>query len=90
VSADKPARPPAVSDLLLEIERTKDERLRVELVKWDDGDGRAPFVSFVLLRHKPSGDWEIAKRLSLRMNECERVAEVLGMMGRSNAVPDRW
>jgi hypothetical protein len=84
------AEPPAVSDLLLEIERTKDERLRIELVKWDEHDGRAPVVSFVHLRHKPSGDWKVVNRFSLRMNECERVAEVLGKMGRANAVPGRW
>jgi hypothetical protein len=75
----KSTRPrPLVCDTLAEIERSEKTRVRLELVTWNEVE--APVVGLVLLVLGRSGAWFPAKRFTLRLDECERVAAALRMV----------
>lgn len=75
-AATKPLRP-LWSKVVLEIYRTDHRRLRVERVKWAQHD--RPVMQLVVVRLSRDGlTWyHTPPSMSIRPNECRRVAEAL-------------
>lgn len=66
---------PLTSRVLLEIPRTPRSILRVELVTWDPL--RGPCVRLVSLALGSNGWFVLPTRTAIRLEECQRVAQVL-------------